>query len=130
MSYFEVFMCPNCGECYSGFRVSWKFPPGNKCLKCNETLEWKILNSEEYPELYKRIKQEDDEYHAMCYGLPKGETYKPKKEPTNVPKCPTCQSTNVSKISDLRKVANIAMFGIFGQTRKCQFECKDCGYKW
>lgn len=129
MSSFMTYTCPNCGESYSSLRTCWKIDD-KRCLKCHEKLEAKFFDSEEFPELYKKIQDEEDEYTAMYYGLPKGEKYKPKKESTNVPKCPTCQSTNVSKISDLRKVANIAMFGIFGQTRKCQFECKDCGYKW
>lgn len=129
MSSFMTYTCPNCGESYSSLRTCWKIRD-KRCLKCHEKLEAKFFDSEEFPELYKKIQNEEDEYTAMYYGLPKGEKYKPKKESTNVPKCPTCQSTNVSKISDLRKVANIAMFGIFGQTRKCQFECKDCGYKW
>ncbi len=129
MSSFMTYTCPNCGESYSSLRTCWKIDD-KRCLKCHEKLEAKFFDSEEFPELYKKIQDEEDEYTAMYYGLPKGEKYKPKRESTNVPKCPTCQSTNVSKISDLRKVANIAMFGIFGQTRKCQFECKDCGYKW
>lgn len=121
----QIWVCPNCGECYSTFRVSWKIRD-TKCLKCRENLELKYFDPEEYPDLCKRMEQEHIEYYELATGT----SYSRRNEPKNVPTCPTCQSTNVSKISDLRKVANIAMFGIFGQTRKCQFECKDCGYKW
>lgn len=51
-------------------------------------------------------------------------------EQTNVPKCPTCQSTNISRISTTSKVVNTAMFGIFGQKRKHQFKCNNCKYEW
>lgn len=125
MSIFDVWMCPNCGESYSDMRTCWKIYD-KRCLKCHEKLERKFLHSEDFPELYEKIEKEQAEYYELATGT----SYSRRNEPKNVPKCPTCQSTNVSKISDLRKVANIAMFGIFGQTRKCQFECKDCGYKW
>lgn len=45
-------------------------------------------------------------------------------------KCPTCSSTNVSRISTTAKVANIAMFGLLGQKRKHQFKCNSCRYEW
>ena len=46
------------------------------------------------------------------------------------PKCPTCGSTNIQKISDLRKAGGAIMFGLLSTTARSQFECKNCGYKW
>lgn len=48
----------------------------------------------------------------------------------NIPKCSTCSSTNIRKISTTRKVAGAIGFGLLSKTAKSQFECKDCGYKW
>lgn len=48
----------------------------------------------------------------------------------NKPKCPTCGSTNIRKISTGSKVFGAAMFGLFSKTARSQFECKHCGYKW
>ena len=48
----------------------------------------------------------------------------------NKPKCPTCQSTNLKKISTTSKVVNTAMFGIFGTKRHKIFHCNNCGYEW
>lgn len=48
----------------------------------------------------------------------------------NLPKCPTCSSTNIKKISTTRKVAGAIGFGLLSKTAKSQFECNDCGYKW
>lgn len=45
-------------------------------------------------------------------------------------KCPTCQSTNLKKISTTSKVMNTAMFGIFGTKRHKTFHCNNCGYEW
>jgi len=49
----------------------------------------------------------------------------------NVPKCPTCGSTNIKRISGLSKAGSFAMFGVFslGKVSKT-FECKNCHYKW
>lgn len=48
----------------------------------------------------------------------------------NIPKCPTCSSTNVKKIGSISKVAGVVTFGIFSKTAKSQFKCNSCGYKW
>lgn len=48
----------------------------------------------------------------------------------NTPKCPTCQSINIKKISTARKAVHGAAFGIFSKTAFSQFECCNCGYKW
>lgn len=46
------------------------------------------------------------------------------------PKCPTCNSTNIQRISGTRKVAGALGFGIFSKTARSQYECINCGYKW
>lgn len=48
----------------------------------------------------------------------------------NKPKCPTCGSTNIQKISATSKVVGASMFGLFSKTARSQFKCKNCGYKW
>lgn len=48
----------------------------------------------------------------------------------NKPKCPTCSSTNIEKISSFNKAAGAAMFGLFSKTARSQFKCMNCGYKW
>ncbi len=48
----------------------------------------------------------------------------------NVPKCPTCNSTNIKKISTASKAFGAAMFGLFSKTAHSQFQCNNCGYKW
>ncbi len=47
------------------------------------------------------------------------------------PHCPTCDSTNVEKISMSSKVEKAAKYGILSvDSITKQFECKNCGYKW
>lgn len=52
------------------------------------------------------------------------------EELNNKPKCPTCNSTNLRKISTVSKAANTALFGMLGTKRYRQFHCNNCGYEW
>lgn len=48
----------------------------------------------------------------------------------NIPKCPTCGSTNIEKISIGKKAFGGAMFGIFSSDIRNTMHCKNCGAKW
>ena len=49
---------------------------------------------------------------------------------SNVPKCPTCGSVNIKRISLLNRAVHGYAFGLFSTTARSQFKCKNCGYKW
>lgn len=49
---------------------------------------------------------------------------------TNVPRCPTCQSTNIQKIGTGERVVSVAMLGILSNKINKSFKCKNCGYIW
>lgn len=51
-------------------------------------------------------------------------------EKSSVPRCPTCQSDNIVKISAAKRVTHGAAFGLLSKTAFSQFECKNCGYRW
>ena len=55
--------------------------------------------------------------------------YNPKDNP-NVPKCPTCGSTNIKKIPTINRAASVALFGFASSKIGKQFECLNCKYKW
>ena len=48
----------------------------------------------------------------------------------NVPKCPTCGSTNVERISTAQKAFGFALVGLFSSNLGKTMHCKNCGYKW
>lgn len=48
----------------------------------------------------------------------------------NIPKCPTCGSTNIEKISIGKKAFGGMMFGIFSSDVRKSMHCKNCGCKW
>ena len=47
-----------------------------------------------------------------------------------IPKCPTCCSPDVEKISLSSKVVGGALFGLFSSNVRKTMQCKNCGYKW
>lgn len=53
-----------------------------------------------------------------------------KQESSNIPKCPTCSSTNLKKISTTSKAINTIAFGLLGTKRNKTFHCNQCGYEW
>lgn len=52
------------------------------------------------------------------------------QQESNVPKCPTCQSTNVQKIGTGERVVSVATMGIFSKKINKSYKCKHCGYTW
>ena len=86
------------------------------------------LNMESYgrptddiEEIHRQIKEK------AIYELHEGRR---QREEENLPKCPTCSSTNIEKISSFDKAAGAVMFGLFSKTARSQFKCRNCGYKW
>lgn len=58
------------------------------------------------------------------------EPINPNKSSENVPKCPTCGSTKIKKISGLSKAGSVAMWGIFSRKVHKQWHCNNCGSEW
>ena len=48
----------------------------------------------------------------------------------NIPKCPTCQSTNIRKMGGVERGASIWAFGLFSKKINKTFKCNSCGYTW
>lgn len=72
----------------------------------------------------KQREAELKEYGKKNRAEAEGEERRPK------PHCPTCNSTNVKKISAGAKAVSVGLFGIFSQKVKHQFHCNNCGYEW
>ena len=53
-----------------------------------------------------------------------------KVKQANVPKCPTCGSSNIKRVSGTSKAVSVVMFGLLSQKVKKQFHCNNCGYEW
>ena len=49
---------------------------------------------------------------------------------SNKPKCPTCGSTDLSKVSTRSKAGSVFMWGLFSQKVKKTWHCNNCKYEW
>ena len=76
-------------------------------------------------------------HEAEAQGIPKSEaeniaSYAMQHGMPSLPKCPTCGSVDVSKISAGTKVAKTAAFGVLGAMSDAgkSWKCRKCGCKW
>lgn len=103
----EFKKCPNCGMGYDNSTYY--------CLKCNVRLKpANEVTNVANPEL-------SDVSDRIIGTVSAG---------GNSPKCPTCGSTNIEKISLTRKAIGGALFGLFSSDVRKTMHCKNCGYKW
>lgn len=89
-------------------RVNWDLYNAMVELKKNDIIEYNLKMSQFRTQVNQQKQQQE----------------------SNVPKCPTCQSTNIKKISTTSKVTSVAMFGLLSQKVKKTYHCNKCGYEW
>lgn len=51
-------------------------------------------------------------------------------KPVYTPKCPTCGSPDIEKISGTSKVVDAVVWGIWSKKAGKTFKCRNCGYEW
>lgn len=131
--------CPKCNGKY--------FDDDEYCSECNIQL----LDNNEYNEILAELQmmtpeernkhQYEKRYRVAykynyCYGnadgissvsTPPSSTV---NKETNIPKCPTCGSTNVRFISSGKKAIGFLTVGIFSSSFGKSYECENCKYKW
>lgn len=93
------------------------------CIECGEFYDINEIPSRICPKCGGKLLP-DSEYFAREVGFVEQPT------PQNIPKCPTCGSTNVEKISTAKKAFGFAMVGLFSSNLGKTMHCKNCGYKW
>ncbi len=112
------------GKFWSGFRP-------------DKYLELHTFKKEEYREMYINWRKENEPFkpfppidkekaRAYTYSTP----VEQKQENNNIPKCPTCQSTNIRKMGGVERGASIWAFGLFSKKINKTFKCNSCGYTW
>lgn len=48
----------------------------------------------------------------------------------NIPKCPTCGSTDIKKLSTTSKVLGVGLLGLASKTVGKTYKCNKCGCYW
>ena len=78
-----------------------------------------------------RAKQKSEQYYEQIkQNARQRQIAQIQEQSKNIPKCPTCGSTNVNKISSVKKATGFFAVGIFSSNFGKTMECKNCGYKW
>ena len=103
----KVKKCKNCKRKYPKIFI--------KCPKCNQQL---IKLSTENKQLDKQVNEIRKEIQE----------HQEKQQDT--PKCPTCGSANIEKISAGKKAIGFVAVGVFSSNLGKTMHCKNCGYKW
>ena len=118
-------ICPICNAMYDATKID-----NQHCIKCKNSLTsdymylCKIVDYETYLTMIKN--KEIQSYKALYKEVSRI------TQSSNLPKCPTCGSTDIRHISSTERGVNAVMFGFFGNKRKCQLEClnPNCRYRW
>lgn len=149
MSYYVRF-CPTCNkkdpDCkhiirgrYSTFLEDDNYT----CEVCGDTVHDLSMTSQEYKIIIQvsndpsfilameELKKKDIIEYNMKFSQMKSQIEQYNKSVDNKPKCPTCGSTNLSKITATKKVGKAALFGLFavGDMNKT-WKCNNCGSKF
>lgn len=96
------------------------------CNKCNKDTLFRIIV----------INENVTGICSKCRGyktLKKNENYIPEAQvEKNIPKCPICQSTNLTKITFTKRAVKTAVFGALGAVDDAgkTYKCENCGSKF
>lgn len=99
--------CPKCKRKYPKLFI--------KCSKCNVQLIKLSTENKRLDKQVEEIRKQTQESHSSQH---------------NIPKCPTCGSTNVHPISAGKKAVGFLTVGVFSKNFGKSYECDDCKYRW
>ena len=133
----ELYMscCPKCGDVGDDLNVCPYC--GEKQIRTKYTLidllEQDDIDDEKIVDEYARCSPlfDEDLYRSRINKeklLQKASLDKQREQ--NIPKCPTCGSTNVKHISTLNRAVSIGVFGLFSSKIGKNYECQNCKAKW
>lgn len=138
MSEVVCFICPKCST-FRGCQPN----TNQNCHFCNTPMiETDILYKDAFmnEEVVKPMKEKyaynnplyDKELDKQIREQVRKEvaSIRPASQNSNIPKCPTCGSTNIKRISTANRAVSIGLFGILSGKIGKNYECKNCRAKW
>lgn len=142
-----VFFCEKCfkdkdpNDIFQGWVPEYCFRGENdECPTCGVKMKISILNDEEF-ETLRKIADDSAFFKAMedlkrtdpiefQLKMSQFKNQVDAKFESNVPKCPTCGSTNIEKIRASKRWITVGLFGLGSSDAGKSMRCRDCGYKW
>ena len=145
---YEVKCCPRCGEVKFGaerelsncetcghIKIDTQvIVDGNKFFAIG-TPDWENQRNQLFESARQQYTINSPQFDQAAWdrrvGIENGTIKVPEKpEPKPVPKCPTCGSTDVHRISALNRGASVAMWGLFSGKIGKNYECENCKARW
>ena len=132
-------ICENCGTISEFSNGECKACYNSKITDLKiSTQEWFNLTSTQKETVIKNILSLSDETYELIQEAWRNnkKNVQPMSRPIqtnfqqNIPKCPTCGSTNIEKISTTKKAIGFVAVGVFSSNFGKTMHCKQCGYKW
>lgn len=150
--------CPKCASDYSKSKALKE--GRTTCEFCGTEIEYSDMLVSDFRELWKKEKEklgidisqngepierliiktfllDNDKFSEVLFNKKwHPEQYKSQSQSQsqpvekNIPKCPTCGSPNIKKISVLSKAASVALWGLFSRKVRKQWHCDNCGSEW
>lgn len=114
----DVYTCPNCGNNLTDTVMDEE----DSFILCN------ISRDQSFLESMILLKEKDLIEYQLKMSQFKYQCEQHKNE--NVPRCPTCGSTDIEKITGLSKVGSVALWGILSRKVHKQWHCNSCGSEW
>lgn len=152
----EVYFCPVCGYVTDTEKISLMHME-RKCLYCGSALQGtgkddqyffeKALSSYEFgsrnfPTYANEVIRKEVYYDNPLFNKEKYELREQKEQRIvaqnraglnpldNVPKCPTCGSKNLTRLSGIGMITMFGGFGVTDGNAGKTFKCNNCGYRW
>jgi len=99
--------CPMCGK---------EYPKKQKyCGKCDALL----MRKKDY-----------ERFEMDKYSVPTQNAVQKLENEQNIPKCPTCGSTNIKRITTLDRAVSVGTLGLLSGKIGKNYECLNCKAKW
>jgi hypothetical protein len=134
-----AFICPKCATIVNG-----EHNKENICRYCNIP---RIETDVDIMDVIKNNDVEEKLKQRYCYNNPLYDPELAEKidkevnenvrnihptvtQSSNVPKCPTCGSTNIKRISTASRAVSIGLFGLLSGKIGKNYECRNCKAKW
>lgn len=107
-------------------------------LECNmgQILNMNIYKKKNYNRFIKEFEKLENIQHEKDIKRQERETKiaqnppNTSNKPKYIPKCPTCGSPNIKKISATKRWVGTGLFGLASSDIGKTMQCEDCGYKW
>ena len=99
-------------------------------IKNNMNLLEYMIENYKAPDKYNIIEYTKQEEEECFKSLSKLENIKNQQQTTNIPKCPTCGSSNIHKMGAGERTASILGFGILSKKINKTWKCNNCGHTW